>query len=58
MSVCTNMTPKELVEYLGEHEPTGIATPWAISDEDFKDGTINGSPCPDTKGNKHWLVNC
>lgn len=58
MSICTDLSEKELEMYLGEHEPTGTDLPWEIADEDFASGEPNGHQCPDVKGNKHWLVSC
>jgi hypothetical protein len=57
-SVCTNMPKRKLVEYMGEHEPTGIDSSWEIAEENFRGGEPNGCDCPDKKGNKHWLVVC
>jgi len=57
-SVCTNLPKAEIAKYIGEHEPAGEKLAWEVSDEDFQDGTPNGSDCPDTKGNKHWLMVC
>lgn len=57
-SVCTDMPPRELELYMGEHDPTGVDSAWHVAHEDFQDGTPNGSDCPDTKGNRHWLLVC
>lgn len=59
-SVCTNLPKHKIPEHMGEHSPTGISSSWAVSkDKYFTDGvTENGAPCPDTEGNRHWLVSC
>ena len=61
-SVCApvGMSHAEIEELVNEQSPTGIPSPWKISDdESFADGTPCGSPCearPTTR--QHWLVNC
>ncbi len=57
-SVCTNLPKDKIAEHMAEHEPTGIGSDWRIADENFASGEKNGCPCPDTKGNRHWLVSC
>jgi hypothetical protein len=53
-------TPREDIEAWvnGEH-PTGISSPWAVSDEAFAGGEANPCPCdqePETR--LHYLLTC
>lgn len=59
-SVCTNLSIPEAEQKLNDTEPTGLASRWSLSeDKFFKCGKIaNGSDCPDTPGNKHYLMSC
>lgn len=59
-SVCTSLTDEQATAQLNETNPTGIASPWALSaDPTFKTGQLNPRPCddwPDT--HRHILFNC
>lgn len=58
-SVCTSLPVEEAVVELNQTNPTGIASPWALSDSPtFKGGEKNGCDCPDYPGNKHYLMGC
>jgi hypothetical protein len=57
-SVCSSL-PQAEVEARMRSNPTGIASPWTLSDEAFRDGTPNPGPCntnPET--HTHYLFSC
>ena len=57
-SVCTDIEKPEDVEAeVNARNPTGV-TPWTISIDAFRDGTPNGSICPDDPKKKHYLLVC
>jgi hypothetical protein len=57
-SVCSDLPKNKIAERMNREHPTGITSKWQVSDEDFKDGTKNGSKCPDHENNRHWLMVC
>jgi hypothetical protein len=54
-SVCTTLPREQIADHC---PPSGTSLGWQVSDEDFQDGTKNGSPCPDLAERRHWLVEC
>jgi len=55
-SVCTTLTGEQAAAQMF---PAGTRRGWHLSDEDFANGTPNGSPCeryPDT--HRHFLLDC
>lgn len=55
-SVCTSLTDDEATERMW---PSGTRLGWGIAEEDFADGTPNGSPCPDNPDtHRHLLFTC
>ena len=58
-SVCTSLPVDKAVEKMNATNPTGISSPWSLSeDKTFHGGGQNGCACPDHEGNKHWLLVC
>jgi len=59
-SVCSDLSPKEVVKEMNRTHPTGIFAEWMMStDQTFKSGEPNPCPCkdyPDT--HKHYLLEC
>ena len=60
MSVCTTLDPEKMVEEVNAAYPTGISSPWQLSeDETFRTGETNPCLCdqlPELR--KHYLLNC
>jgi len=55
-SVCTVFERDQIAAHC---PPSGTSLGWQVSDEDFQDGTKNGSPCPILPGTRrHWLMEC
>lgn len=55
-SVCTSLSDEDATERM---PATGISSRWQIADEPFRDGTPNGSPCPDNPDtHRHLLFEC
>lgn len=59
-SVCAeaDLSSEEVERMVNRLMPTGIDSPWRISDESFKDGTPNGVECHDGPTRKHYLLVC
>lgn len=61
VSVCAPKdTSCEAIEaWVNTESPTGISSPWAISDDEFADGHPNPCPCDqEPKARLHYLLNC
>lgn len=55
-SVCTSLTNEEAAARM---LPAGTDRGWRVSTEDFRDGTPNGSPCPQQpETHRHLLFDC
>lgn len=55
-SVCTSLTNEQATAHMG---PSGTSRGWQVSDENFADGTPNGSPCPEhPETHRHVLFDC
>lgn len=52
------MTRDEIERQVNERHPTGISSRWAVSDEAFRDGSPNPSPCDGVEDRQHWLLSC
>jgi hypothetical protein len=59
-SVCTNVIDRKRIEELVNlKNPTGIASQWKISNDNFKNGNSNPCPCENKpKTHKHYLMEC
>jgi len=60
-SVCAekNCTIEEITDFLNISHPTGIATDWELSKEDFVTGQKNGCDCEnDSEERVHYLFCC
>ena len=57
-SVCTNLSITETTKRLNRQHPTGISSKWALSKDDFSDGSLNPHPCENGGENRHYLFNC
>jgi len=59
-SVCTTLPRSEVEERMNRISPTGIESPWTLSDDPtFKSGETNPCPChhrSDT--HTHYLMQC
>jgi len=61
LSVCApkTVTPEQIETFVNDEHPTGISSPWAISDDDFADGHPNPCPCDQQPESRlHYLLNC
>lgn len=60
-SVCvpSDMTKEEVENAVNSRYPTGVSSPWKVSEENFKTGEENGfiNIC-DGKETRHWLMVC
>lgn len=58
-SVCTSLTDDEATTRLNFERPTGVDSPWRISDDPtFADGTPHPAPCPSSPEHRHVLFTC
>lgn len=59
-SVCVEKdTPRaEIESYVNTAHPTGIRSPWSISEEKFADGSPNPRPCDLIPTRLHYLLVC
>jgi hypothetical protein len=58
-SVCTNLSDSDAEVRVNIEYPTGITTPWKISeDKTFSGGEPHPSPCPDDSSCRHILFEC
>jgi hypothetical protein len=55
-----SMTPEEVAAAVNELEPTGISSPWTVSeDPEFATGQPNPAPCDqEPEARKHYLMDC
>jgi hypothetical protein len=55
-------TPRDEIEsFVNAESPTGIDSPWAISDEEDPDFPTGLNPCPcdqEPEARLHYLLNC
>lgn len=61
VSVCAPKdTPRDEIEaWVNQESPTGISSPWAISEDDFASGESNPCPCDQQPEERlHYLLNC
>lgn len=60
-SVCApvEMEPEEVTKIVNTNFPTGISSPWKITEETFSTGEVNGfeNTCAG-KLTRHWLFTC
>lgn len=59
-SVCAaaELTPEEVAQAVNFQTPTGIASPWSVSEDTFANGAPNPNPCNDNPHRRHWLLTC
>lgn len=58
-SICTSLPIEEAVERMNQENPTGINSPWSLSDSTFQGGEPNPSPCNESpETHKHYLLEC
>lgn len=59
-SVCAveDATPDEIRGAANSASPTGLGHGWEISLENFASGELNGCPCNEHEGRRHWLLVC
>ena len=53
-----DMPPAGVAQAVNAAYPTGIASPWQISDEPFDGGEPNPSPCDTGAARLHYLMVC
>jgi hypothetical protein len=54
-----NATKEQVADDVNRKYPTGVSSPWAVSDATaFADGKLNGCPCEDAPNRRHWLLSC
>ena len=62
MSVCAKngITVEAIVEEMNRRRPTGIHSPWVLSDDkNFRLGKANPCPCDrEPDGRMHYLLSC
>lgn len=60
MAICadSNCSLKEIEDFANQTNPTGINSPWKISENNFADGRTNPCECQQDSGRKHYLLNC
>jgi hypothetical protein len=53
-----DMDRADVEVHVNHTNPTGVASPWTVSDEPFRGGEPNPSPCNTDEGRVHWLLSC
>lgn len=59
-SVCvfSNLDRGKIEQLVNLENPTGIASHWTISKENFRTGEKNPHPCESHQDRLHYLLNC
>lgn len=61
VSVCApkETPPADIEAWINGESPTGISSPWRISEDAFASGQPNPCPCDQEPGTRlHYLLNC
>jgi hypothetical protein len=60
MTVCVekSVTRETIEQKANFSQPTGVSSPWRISEENFRGGEPNPCPCPKLGDRLHYLLNC
>ena len=58
-SACTALPDRDAIEAeVNRVNPSGVSSPWKITDEAFASGAPNPHPCEEDGGRNHYLLVC